>query len=145
MIKRGESEGWAKSVVIHTDGASRGNPGPAALGLVVLGPDNQAIFEFAEPLGDQTNNFAEYTAVIRALELAAKGGAERVTIKSDSELLVRQLSGVYKVKSPVIKPLFFRCRELSEGFQNVSFEHVRREYNKEADALANEALDGALY
>lgn len=134
---------WPKSVIIYTDGASRGNPGPAAIGIHVTDMDSQTVAEYGEVLGVQTNNFAEYTAVIRALELSLAQGVTNIVLRSDSELMVKQMSGVYKVKSEAILPLYDKVRQLLSKFSNVTFEHVRREKNREADRLANEALDRA--
>lgn len=132
---------WPKKVIIYTDGASRGNPGRAAIGIHVTDLDSQTIAEHKEALGVQTNNFAEYTAVIRALELSLAQGVTDIILRSDSELMVRQMSGVYKVKSEAILPLYEKVKELLSQFSSVKFEHVRRESNREADRLANEALD----
>jgi ribonuclease HI len=132
---------WPKEIVIYTDGASRGNPGPASIGIYVTTPTGEVVFEHKEKLGLQTNNFAEYTAVLRSLELAKSFRAESILIRSDSELMVKQMKGEYKVKSPVIQPLFATCQNLLKLLPKVRFEHVRREYNREADRLANEALD----
>lgn len=136
-----EVKSWPTSVIIYTDGASRGNPGPASIGIYVTDKESVSFFEHGETLGMQTNNFAEYTAVVRALELANRHGSTEVLLRSDSELMVKQMTGIYKVKSDVIKPLFQRARELCRGFKSVRFEHVRREFNAEADRVANEALD----
>lgn len=130
------------SVVIHTDGASRGNPGPAAIGVVIEGPNGRVLAEFGEALSPTTNNVAEYTAVIRALERAAELGARRVECKMDSQLVVRQLNGSYRVKHRDMLPLYRRVLELIQGFDQVTFAHVPREENTEADRLANQALDG---
>lgn len=135
---------WPKNVVIYTDGASRGNPGPASLGVLFCQVDGLALMELGERLGVQTNNFAEYTAVIRGLEEALNRGVEIVLLRSDSELMVKQMTGVYKVKSEVIRPLFLRVQELKGKFKKVEFEHVRREMNSDADRIANEALDRGL-
>jgi len=138
-----QKQKWPESVIVYTDGASRGNPGPAAIGIHVTDMDSQTIAEHGEVLGVQTNNFAEYTAVIRALELSLAQGVKNVILRSDSELMVKQMTGVYKVKSDAILPLYDRVRELLSRFSSVTFEHVRRENNRVADRLANEALDRA--
>lgn len=130
-----------KKIKIFTDGASRGNPGPAALGVVAYDEEDQCLLSHKEVLGEQTNNYAEYMAVIRALELATQKGWQEVTIYCDSQLLVRQMLGEYKVKSEQIKPLFLEAKKNVEKLGRVTFEHVRREFNKEADRLANLALD----
>jgi ribonuclease HI len=135
------SQTWPKEIIVYTDGASRGNPGPASIGIHVISLEGTVLFEHKESLGTQTNNFAEYTAVLRSLELARSYGVRSILIRSDSELMVKQMKGEYKVKSPAIQPLFEVCKGLLSHFEKVRFEHVRREQNKEADRLANEALD----
>ena len=132
---------WPEEIIVYTDGASRGNPGPASVGIFVTDLHANTVCEHGERLGNQTNNFAEYTAVVKALQLAFEHGVRRVHLRSDSELMVKQMMGVYKVKSPVIQPLFLACRDSIKKFESVRFEHVRREFNTEADRLANEALD----
>jgi ribonuclease HI len=132
-------------LVIHTDGGSRGNPGPAAIGVVVeVERDGEAevIQEIAERIGVASNNVAEYRAIIRGLEAAAQLGAGAVSFLLDSQLVVEQLNGNYKVKHPDMKPLHARVRELVAAFPLVTFQHVRREQNQEADRLVNAALDG---
>jgi probable phosphoglycerate mutase len=128
-------------VVINTDGGARGNPGPSALGAVVCAPDGTVLAEIAEALGVQTNNVAEYTAVIRALEKAMEIGARAVELRSDSLLLVEQLNARWKVKKPSLQVLHQKVMELVRKFDEVTFRHVRREFNVEADALVNRALD----
>jgi ribonuclease HI len=132
------------SIVIHTDGGSRSNPGPAGIGVYAT-QNKIVIFTLSEFLGTQTNNFAEYTAVIRALEtcIEKKLIAETVDFFMDSKLVVEQVQGNWKVKEPTLRPLVARVQELAAHFPSVTFTHVRREYNKEADALANEAMDAA--
>jgi ribonuclease HI len=131
---------------IHTDGGSRGNPGPAAAGFVIEGPDIRRT-EVGEFVGVATNNVAEYTAAIRALgKLKLLIGAERsaaahVRLMADSELLVRQVNGEYKVKDADLKVLFVELYNARQDFAKVTFAHVRREHNKDADRMANEALD----
>ncbi len=128
-------------VVVYTDGASRGNPGPASYGVWICA-NEKPLEELKGYLGIQTNNYAEYSAVIQALTWAKQKGISQVVVRSDSELLVKQLSGIYKVKSDAIKPLYQQIKNLiGSSFKSVSFQHVRREFNKEADRLANEALD----
>jgi ribonuclease HI len=131
-----------ESVVIHTDGASRGNPGPASIGVVIAGQGGRVLVEFGEALQPTTNNVAEYTAVVRALERAAELGARRVRMMMDSQLVVRQLNGSYRVKHADMIPLYRRVLDLIQKFDSVTFEHVPREQNVEADRLANQALDG---
>jgi ribonuclease HI len=127
---------------IHTDGAARGNPGPAAFAYTIE-RDGAAAVEAKGRLGETTNNVAEYTAVVRALEHATQLGATRVVVLSDSELMVNQMMGRYKVKNEGLRPLYEEARELCAAFQSVTFRHVRREENGRADRLCNEALDGA--
>jgi ribonuclease HI len=128
---------------IHTDGASRGNPGRAAYAYVIESPDGEAIEEGGD-LGTMTNNRAEYTALVRALEHALElGSHHRVVVQSDSELLVKQMNGEYRVKSEDLRDLFARAQELRGRFDGgVTIRHVRREQNSRADALCNEVLDG---
>lgn len=132
---------WPKRVKVYTDGASRGNPGPAAIGMVFYDASDKILEEYGEKLGEQTNNYAEYMAVIRSLEICVKNNVESIQFYSDSQLMVRQMLGEYKVKAPQIKELFLQAKELTRKFQSVEFHHVRREFNTEADALANQALD----
>lgn len=136
---------WPKTVLIWTDGASRGNPGPCALGLEVRDSQNRLIHQERAFLEDNnTNNFAEYKAVIRALELAIQHDVQKLSLFSDSQLIIRQLGGQYKVKSPHIKPLFEQCQKLSQKIPKISWRHIFREQNTGADALANQALDENL-
>ncbi len=131
-------------VVLYTDGASRGNPGPAAIGAVLYEDDGGAlrpVETVSEAIGSATNNVAEYRAVVAGLEAARRHGATEIELRSDSLLLVRQLTGEYKVKAPGLKPLFAEVRRLLQGFDRVEIRHVPREENEEADALANAALD----
>lgn len=127
-------------VKVNCDGGSRGNPGPSALGVVITTKDGQIIEEFGEYLGEQTNNYAEYSAVIKALEKLRDLNILDADFYLDSELIVKQLNGVYKVKHENIKPLNTAVNELLSGM-NVTFTHVYRKDNKEADALVNEVLD----
>jgi ribonuclease HI len=128
-------------VTIHTDGAARGNPGPAAFAYTIERPGAPDI-EVKGCLGETTNNIAEYTAVVRALEHARRLGALRVVLLSDSELMVNQMTGRYKVKNEGLRPLYEEGRALCADFGSVTFRHVRREENSRADRLCNEALDG---
>jgi ribonuclease HI len=125
---------------IHIDGAARGNPGPAAAAVVIERPGESDI-EFTECLGAATNNFAEYTALLHALALASEMGGKRLRVFSDSELLVKQISGEYRVKDPTLKRLYDQAVNLIDDFDSVKVQHVRREANKRADALCNAALD----
>lgn len=135
--------------MIRADGAARGNPGPAASGAVIIdaslanafSPDAPPVAAISRPLGIQTNNYAEYTGVILALEKAADLGAREVDLVLDSMLIVEQLSGRWRVKHPAIRPLAARAHALLAGFDRWSIRHERRENNRQADALANLALD----
>ena len=126
---------------IHTDGGARGNPGPAAYAYVIEGP-GEVVVESAGRLGTATNNIAEYTALVRALEHARKLGARRLHVYSDSELLVKQMNGLYKVKHEGLRPLYEQAQKLCAQFESVKIQHVFRERNKHADRLYNEVLDG---
>lgn len=130
-----------REVVVNTDGGARGNPGPAAIGVVIAAPDGRVLTEISEALGVATNNVAEYTAVVRALEKSAELGARIVRLRSDSLLLIEQINGNFKVKNPTLRVLHQKVRAAAKSFETVSFEHVRRERNVAADALVNEALD----
>src|ERR1700722_5292231 len=121
----------------NIDGASRGNPGPAAYAVVIRNPEGKIVLELAKKMGRETNNVAEYYALLAALDFAAGHGIRALRIRSDSELLVRQMQGRYKVKSPELKPLFERASKLTRQFQYFAIEHVRRELNHDADGLAN--------
>ena len=140
-IKIGKTSGWPDTVWIHTDGASRGNPGPASTGLVVYDKNETLLYEEASALGEQTNNYAEYSAVLRALQLSAANKIQSLILKSDSEFLIKQLQGLYKVRSENIKNLYKKCKLYESQISKVEFQHVRREYNKRADELANLVLD----
>jgi ribonuclease HI len=128
--------------VANIDGASRGNPGPAAYAVVLRDPGGKVVLELAKKLGRQTNNVAEYYALLAALDAAASRGVTALRIRSDSELLVRQMQGRYKVKSADLKPLHERASKLARQLGYFVIEHVPREVNRDADALANQALDG---
>ena len=128
-------------VVAYTDGASRGNPGPSSFGVVLFDADGRQVHSVSQALGRATNNQAEYRGAIAALEAALGLGAREVELRMDSELVVRQLSGRYKVRNPGLIPLHNRIRYLRKLFDSVSIVHVPRAQNREADRLANEALD----
>jgi ribonuclease HI len=132
-------------VIIHTDGASRGNPGPAAFAYTIARP-GQPLFEEAGRLGQMTNNQAEYIAFVRALERAAVLGVTApVLLKSDSELIVKQMRGEYRVKNEELRPLYEQASRAAAALKGgVTFEHVRREQNKRTDELCNLALDGGV-
>jgi ribonuclease HI len=130
------------SAVADIDGGSRGNPGPAGYGVRIEREDG-SIVELKEALGVATNNVAEYRGLLAALTWAARHDIERLTVRSDSLLLVKQMSGEFRVKHPGLQPLWTEARSLVRQLQRVQFEHVRRELNSEADRLANEAMDEA--
>ena len=128
--------------VAHIDGGARGNPGPAGYGVRIEAADG-AVTELKESLGVATNNVAEYRGLIAALAWAVRSGTTRLHVRSDSLLLVKQMRGEYRVKSAGLQPLWVEARGLARQIGDVQFEHVRRELNKEADRLANEAMDEA--
>lgn len=128
-------------IVLYTDGGSRGNPGPAAYGVRVETEDGALVTEFGEALAPTTNNVAEYRGLIAGLAWALANGHEDVCVRSDSELLVKQMRGEYRVKHPGLQPLHAEARQLAAKIGQVRFEHVRREKNTHADRLANEAMD----
>ena len=131
-------------VVVYTDGASRGNPGAAAIGAVVLDPSTDpptVLARVSERIGETTNNVAEYRAVIAGLEAAAPFGARRMRLRADSLIVVQQLRGTFKVKTEHLRPLHKRALALLERYDDVDIGHVPRSKNAEADALANAALD----
>jgi ribonuclease HI len=136
-----KASGPLDHVVIYSDGAARGNPGPAGIGAVIYGPDREVLDRVAEGIGVATNNVAEYRAAIAGLEHAAELGASRVTLRADSRLLIEQLAGRFRVKNPTLQVLHREARSLLNRFERSSLEHVPRERNKEADRLANEGVD----
>jgi ribonuclease HI len=141
LLPFAEPERPAKMHTAKVDGASRGNPGPASYAVVMRKPDGSSEFEIGKYVGRATNNVAEYYGLIAALDYAASHGIERLRIQSDSELLVRQMQGRYKVKSADLRPLHERAQKLARGLAFFAIEHIPRELNSEADALANVALD----
>lgn len=128
-------------LISYTDGGARGNPGPAGIGVVLQNKDSETIGEWSEFLGIATNNQAEYKALLLALKQAVALGAIELECRLDSELVVKQLKGEYKVKHPDLKPLFEQAKSLISQIKNVSFKHIPRELNKQADLLANQAMD----
>jgi ribonuclease HI len=125
----------------NIDGGSRGNPGPASYGVVVRNERGEIVAKLKKYIGRMTNNVAEYYGLIAALDYAQSNAVRALRVESDSELLVRQMRGHYKVKSPDLRPLFERAKKMSQTFESFRIDHVYREQNTEADALANEALD----
>jgi ribonuclease HI len=128
-------------LVVHVDGGARGNPGPAAIGVVISDPSGEVLATFSDTIGEATNNVAEYRALLRGLELAAEHGAREVQLINDSELVARQLTGVYKVKHAAMQDLHRQATLLLKGFEAWSIESVPRAQNADADRLVNEALD----
>jgi ribonuclease HI len=131
-------------VTVNVDGGARGNPGPAAIGAVLRDDAGQVLEEVGETIGEATNNVAEYKALLRGIELAAAQGASDLELVGDSELVVRQVEGKYKVKNAGIKPLHTEVKRALADFDSWSIRHVRRENNADADRLVNQALDGVL-
>jgi ribonuclease HI len=134
----------AHYLVAHSDGGARGNPGPAGYGVVIQNESGSRVAALSEYLGHQTNNFAEYQGLIAALEYALKHGPKALKLISDSELLVRQIKGIYKVKNAVLQDLHARAKELIAQLDWFSIGHALREHNQEADRLANEAMDKGM-
>ncbi len=130
-------------LTVNVDGGARGNPGPAAIGVVVRGPGGEVLEERGERIGRATNNVAEYRALLAGIELAAAHGASELELVGDSELVVRQVEGRYKVKDAALKALHAEVKAALRPFERWSIRHVRREHNAEADRLVNEALNGA--
>ena len=130
-------------LLIHTDGAARGNPGPAGAGAILRNADDDTVLaEIAEPLGHATNNVAEWSAVRLALEEALRLRATHVDLRMDSELVARQISGIYRVKHPDLKPFHAAVMEMLRRFDGYTVGHVPRALNKDADRLSNVAIDG---
>jgi ribonuclease HI len=130
-------------LTVNVDGGARGNPGPAAIGAVLRDGDGALIEKRAERIGRATNNVAEYRALLMGIELAAAHGATALELLGDSELVVRQVEGRYKVKDPTMRKLHAEVEQALADFDSWSIRHVRRESNADADRLVNEALDGA--
>lgn len=134
----------AHYLVAYTDGGARGNPGPSGYGVVIKDESGRKVAALSDYLGHQTNNFAEYQGLITALEYALEHGPKALKLISDSELLVRQIKGIYKVKNPTLQDLHARAKELIGKLQWFSIGHALREHNQEADQLANEAMDRGM-
>ncbi|HWE58812.1 MAG TPA: ribonuclease HI family protein [Solirubrobacteraceae bacterium] len=129
------------TLVLHVDGGARGNPGPAAIGVVLSDPDGEVVTTFSDTIGESTNNVAEYRALLRGLELASEHGAREVHVINDSELVARQLTGAYRVKHAAMQELHRQALALLQRFDRWSIESVPRAQNAEADLLVNQALD----
>ena len=130
-------------MIVNVDGGARGYPGPAAIGIVVRDGEGNVLQELGETIGEATNNVAEYRALIRGIEMARELGADELQIQGDSELVVKQMLGQYKVKHPDMKPLHAQAKDALAAVSDWSISHVRREQNADADALVNQALDAA--
>jgi ribonuclease H / adenosylcobalamin/alpha-ribazole phosphatase len=128
-------------VVVHSDGASRSNPGPAGIGAVVTSDDGEVLAEISEGIGIATNNVAEYRAAIEGLRRARDLGADAVTLRADSKLLIEQLAGRWKIKNPTLQRLHREARELLREFAETKLEHLPRAFNAQADELANRGVD----
>lgn len=128
-------------LTVNVDGGARGNPGPAAIGVVVRGPDGAVLEEVGERIGRATNNVAEYRALLRGIELGAAHGADELDVVGDSELVVRQIEGRYKVKDAGLRELHAEAKRALGGFDRWTIRHVRRAENADADRLVNQALD----
>lgn len=133
-----------KQITMYADGGARGNPGPAGSGAVLYDSDGKEIAALQKFLGKTTNNVAEYTAVIIGLEEAKKRNAEEVRVYMDSQLVVRQMSGEYRVRQPHLQALYGKIQALLPAFTKVTFQHVPREKNERADELANAAMDSGM-
>ena len=138
------SESTSEWFVAHCDGGSRGNPGPSGYGAVVEDPKGQVVARLSSFLGIQTNNYAEYSGLLAVLTWALENGKKRMRVVSDSELMVKQMKGMYKVKSPGLLPLWREARKLAGRLDGFEMRHTLRGGNKEADRLANEAMDRGM-
>ena len=134
----------SQKLIIYTDGGARNNPGPAGIGVVIMNDKREVINEIAEYIGEATNNQAEYKAVVAAIKKAKELDAEELEFYLDSELVVKQLNREYRVKDAKLAPLFVQIYNAVMGFKKVTFKHVRREFNQEADKLVNEAIDKGI-
>ena len=141
LFPRARGSDPAQFLVAHTDGGARGNPGPAGYGVVIEDEAGKEVAKLSQYLGHQTNNVAEYQALIAALEYAVQNGSRAMRVISDSELMVKQIKGLYKVKNSTLQDLYHRAKELIAQLDWFRIEHVLRGHNAEADRLANEAMD----
>lgn len=128
---------------LHTDGGARGNPGPAGIGAVLFDPDGNVIGELARGIGSATNNVAEYTALVEGLELALRKGVTKLEVFMDSQLVVSQVKGEWKIKNERLRSLAAKAQSLLSKFDSATLSHVRREQNSDADKLANQGMDQA--
>jgi len=142
-VTRPGADGSARHLVVNIDGGARGNPGPAGWGAIVRTADGNELTELQGAIPHATNNVAEYQGLLAALRWCREHGATRVDVRSDSLLLVQQMRGVYKVKNDGLRPLHAEATLLAHAIGRVTYEHVRREENRDADRLANDAMDRA--
>jgi len=144
LIATNKSSNRINHVNLFTDGGCRGNPGPGAIGVILCSHENNVLHRFSECIGQTTNNRAEYNAIIRGLELCAKYTRRKVTCYSDSELVVKQLNGVFRLKNDALRKLFLEVERLKAMFDDVTFQHTRKNNQrvKEADKLLNQAFEG---
>jgi ribonuclease HI len=133
-----------RAFIAHCDGGSRGNPGPSGYGAVIEDANGRVVAELSEYLGIQTNNFAEYSGLLAVLRWAVENKAKRLRVVSDSELMVKQMQVLYKVRSPILRPLWEEARRLSRLIEHFDMRHILRGGNKQADRLANEAMDKGM-
>ena len=129
---------------LHADGGARGNPGPAGIGVVLIAPDGEVIDEIARGIGSATNNVAEYSALIAGLELALERGVTEIAVRMDSELVVSQVKGEWKIRNDRLRQLAVTARSLMSRFEKATIGHVPRERNADADRLANQGMDAAM-
>lgn len=132
-------------IIINTDGGARGNPGPAGIGVAIQSADGELLETYKEYIGETTNNQAEYQAVVKGLELAGKHKSQSIEVRIDSELVVNQINGEFKLKNPDFQTWFIKIHNFKQTYKEVSFVHVRREQNMVADKLVNQAIDEAGY
>jgi probable phosphoglycerate mutase len=143
-VNAGGSDGAAEWFTAHCDGGSRGNPGPSGYGAVIEDANGQTVARLSEFVGRQTNNYAEYSGLLAVLRWALENGAKRLRVVSDSELMVKQMKGQYKVASPGLRPLFEEAKRRAARLEKFEMRHTLRDGNKEADRLANDAMDKGM-
>jgi ribonuclease HI len=141
LLENPESTASIASAILYCDGGSRGNPGPSGSGAVLFDEEGREIARTGEFSGTQTNNFAEYRGLILGLELALAKNISHLQVRLDSQLIVRQMNGQYKVKNAGLKPLFEKSKQLEISFSGITFIHVPRDQNKVADSIANQYMD----
>jgi len=144
LFSEAEPAPSAEILIAHIDGGARGNPGPSGYGVYLQDGQGKRVAELSEFLGVQTNNFAEYSGLMAALEYAHQHGFKQLRVVSDSELLVKQIKGIYKVKSPTLLDIYREARQLINKLERFEIQHVLRHLNKDADRLANDAMDRGM-